>query len=97
MLGAQKQDKLIERERAQRFKLLDKLQAVNNRNASLKKQLAGGNVASVTANLVANYRPCGIKPKNQLTGTDLTAHVPWKWAVNNKLCVDAVMYPEEKN
>ena len=65
MLGAQEQDKLIKKERAQRFELLDELQEVNKENASLRKQLADGvaSVASV-ANLMANYRPRGIGPKN---------------------------------
>ena len=76
MLGAQKQDKLIEKERAQRFKLLDELQEVNKKNSILRKQLAGGSVASVAADPVASYRPCGIGPKNQLTGTDPTAYTP---------------------
>ena len=96
MLSAQKQDKLIEGERAQRFELLDELRAVNKKNASLRKQLAGGSVASVAANPVASYRPRGIGPKNQLTGTDPTAYAPWRWAGNDKLRVDAVMYPKER-
>ena len=81
MLGAQEQDKLIERERAQRFELLDELQEVNKENASLRKQLANNGVAS-TANVasdpVANYRPRGIGPKKQLTGTNPSAFSPWK-------------------
>ena len=76
MLGAQEQDKLIEGDRAQRFKLLDELRAVNKDNASLRKQLAGGSVASVTANPVASYRPHGTGPKNQLTDTDPTVYAP---------------------
>ena len=66
MLGAQEQDKLIEGERAQRFKLLDELREVNKENASLRKQLANGGVASmanVASDPVANYRPRGIGPK----------------------------------
>ena len=78
MLGAQEQDKLIEGERAQRFELLDELQEVNKENAILRKQLAGGSVASVTADPVASYRPHGIGPKNQFTGTDSTAYAPWR-------------------
>ena len=54
------------------------------------------NVANV-ANPVASYRPRGIGPKNQLTGTDPTAYAPWRWAVNDKLRVDAVIYPEERD
>ena len=73
MLGAQKQSKLIERKRAQRFELLDELQKVNKENAALRKQLADG-VASVMANPVASYRPRSIGPKNQLTGTNPTAY-----------------------
>ena len=95
--ASQEQKKLIEEERAQRFKLLDELRAVNKENASLRKQLAGGSVASVTADPVASYRPRGIGPKNQLTGTGPTAYAPWRWAVNDKLRVDAVMYPEERD
>ena len=95
--ASQKQEKLIEEERAKRFELLDKLQAANKENASLKKQLAGGSVASVIANPVASYKPRGIGPKNQLISTDPTAYAPWKWAVNDKLRVDAVMYPEERD
>ena len=72
-------------EHAQWLKLLDELQEVNKENAILKKQLANG-VASVAnvANMAnvadpeANYRPRGIRPKKQLTGTDLLAFVPWK-------------------
>ena len=81
---------------AQRLKLLDELRAVNKENLNLQKQLAGG-VASVTADPVANYRSRGIGPKNQLTGTDPTAYALWRWAVNDKLRVDAVMYPEERD
>ena len=58
------QEKLIKRECAQRFELLDKLRAVNKENASLRKQLAGSSMASVAANPVASYRPRGIRPKN---------------------------------
>ena len=54
------------------------------------------NVANTT-HPVASYRPRGIGPKNQLTGTDPTAYAPWKWAVNDKLRVDAVMYLEERD
>ena len=90
------QEKVLD---AQQLKLLDELRAVNKENSILRKQLAGGmasNVANV-ANPVASYRPRGIGPKNQLTGTDPTAYAPWKWAVNDKLRVDAVMYPEERD
>ena len=89
-----KQEKVLD---AQRLELLDELQAVNKENATLRKQLAGGSVASVMADLVASYRPRGIGPKNQLTGTDPTAYAPWRWVVNDKLRVDAVMYPEERD
>ena len=54
------------------------------------------NVANM-ANPVANYRPGGIGPKSQLTSTDPTAYAPWRWVVNNKLRVNAVMYLEERN
>ena len=54
-------------------------------------------MASMTANPAASYRPRGIRPKNQLTGTDPTAYALWRWAVNDKLRVDAVMYPEERD
>ena len=100
MLDAQEQDKLIEGERTQRFKLLDELREVNKENASLRKQLANGgmaSVANVASDPVANYRLRGIGPKNQLTGTDPTAYAPWRWAVNDKLRIDAVMYPEERD
>ena len=102
MLGAQEQDKLIKGERTQRFKLLDELREVNKENASLRKQLANSGVASVTnvANVTdpgANYRPRGIGPNKQLTGTDLSAFAPWKWAVNNKFCVDSVIFPIEED
>ena len=94
-----KQEKLLEEERAQQLKLLDRLREVNKKNLNLQKQLAGGmasNVANV-ANPVASYRPRGIGPKSQLTGTDPTAYALWRWAVNDKLRVDAVIYPEEKD
>ena len=102
MLGAQEQDKFIEGERTQRFKLLDELREVNKENASLKKQLANSGVASVAnvANVTdprANYRPHGIGPKKQLTGTDRSAFAPWKWAVNDKFRVDSVIFPTEKD
>ena len=102
MLGAQEQDKLIEGERAQRFELLDELREVNKENASLRKQLANSGVASVAnvANVTdpgANYRPRGIGPKKQLTGTDPSAFTPWKWAVNDKFCVDSVIFPTEED
>ena len=89
-----KQKKVLD---AQRLELLDELRAVNKENGILRKQLAGGSVASVTADPVASYRPRGIGPKNQLTGTDPTAYAPWRWAVNDKLRVDAVIYPEERD
>ena len=69
-------------EHAQQFKLLNELQKVNKENLNLQKQLANGgmasmaNVTNVTSNPVANYRPCGIRPKNQLTETDPTVYVP---------------------
>ena len=64
MLSAQKQNRLIERKCAQRFKLLDKLQEVNKENAILRKQLAKS-VASVASMAnVASYRLRGIEPKN---------------------------------
>ena len=88
------QEKVLD---TQRLKLLDELRAVNKENAILKKQLAGGSVASVTADPVASYKPRGIGPKNQLTGTDLTAYALWKWVVNDKLRVDAVIYPKERD
>ena len=100
MLGAQEQDKLIEGERAQRFELLDELQEVNKENAGLRKQLANGGVASianVTSDPVANYRLRGIGPKKQLTGTNPSAFLPWKWAVNDKFCVDAAIFPTEED
>ena len=40
----------------------------------------------------ANYKPYRIRPKKQLTGTNPLAFLPWKWAVNNKFCVDAVIF-----
>ena len=95
-----KQEKLLEGERAQRFELLNELQEVNKENASLRNQLANGGMASmanVASNPMANYRPQEIGSKNQLTRTDPTAYVPWRWAVNDKLRVDAVMYLEKKD
>ena len=86
-----------EQEHAKRLKFLDELQKVNKENVILRKQLAGGSVASVTANPVASYSPHGIRPKNQLTGTDLTAYVLWRCAVNDKQRVDAVMYLEKRD
>ena len=47
-------------EHAQRLELLDELQKVNKENSILRKQLAGGSVASVAADPVASYRPRGI-------------------------------------
>ena len=85
---------------AQQLKLLDELRAVNKENSSLRKQLANGGVASmanVTSDPVANYRPRGIGPKKQLTGTDPSAFSPWKWAVNDKFCVDAAIFPTEED
>ena len=72
-----------EQKHAQRLKLLDKLREVNKENAILRKQLANGvasvanmaNMANVT-NPRANYRPRGIGPKKQLTGTDPSAFAP---------------------
>ena len=75
-VNSQEQKKLIEKERAQRFKLLDELQKVNKKNAILKKQLANS-VASV-ANPGANYRLHRIRPKKQLTETNFLAFAPWK-------------------
>ena len=102
---SQEQEKLlIEGERVQRFELLDELREVNKENAILRKQLANGvaSVASVAnmanvADLGANYRPRGIGPKKQLTGTDLSAFAPWKWVVNNKFCIDSVIFPTEED
>ena len=54
-------------------------------------------MANVASNPMANYRPQEIGSKNQLTRTDPTAYVPWRWAVNDKLRVDAVMYLEKKD
>ena len=54
-------------EHSQRLELLDELREVNKENLNLQKQLAGGmasNVAKVTSNPVASYRPRGIGPKN---------------------------------
>ena len=100
MLDAQKQNKLIKQDCAQRFKLLDELQAVNKKNAILKEQLANG-VASVTsmANVAdaANYSLHRIEPEKQLTGTNPLAFSPWKWAVNNKFCVDSVIFLTKEN
>ena len=48
-----------------------------------------------TANMADNYRPRGVGPKQQLTGTDTVAYAPWKWAVNDKLRIDAAIYPTE--
>ena len=45
----------------------------------------------------ANYRPRGIRPKKQLTGTDPSAFAPWKWAVNDKFCIDSVIFPTEED
>ena len=75
------------------------MREVNKENLNLQKRLASGiasNVANV-ADPVASYRPRGNGPKNQLTDTDPTAYVPWSWAVKDKLRVDAVMYPEERD
>ena len=47
------------------------------------------------ANAADNYRPRGIGPKNQLTGTDTSAYAPWKWAIKDKLRIDAILYPTE--
>ena len=44
-----------------------------------------------------NYRPRGFGPKTQLTGTDTTAYAPWKWAVQDKLRVNSIMYSTQKN
>ena len=65
--------------------------------ARAREQLATG-VAGVagaagTTNAAENYRPRGIGPKQQLTGTDMTAYAPWKWAVDEKLRIDSVIYP----
>ena len=94
-----KVEKMREKAPAQRVELLDELQTANKEITILKKQLAGGmasNVANV-ANSVASYKPRSIGSKNQLTGTDPTAYAPWKWAVNDKLRVDTVMYPDERD
>ena len=102
MLGAQEQNKLIEGERAQRFKLLDELREVNKENAVLRKQLANGvasvaSVANVASDPVSNYRPHGIGSKKQLTETNPLAFAPWKWVVNDKFCMDSVIFPTKKN
>ena len=89
-----------EQEHAQWLKLLDELREVNKENSILRKQVAGdmaSNVANRVADSVASYRPCGIGPKNQLTGTDSTVYPPWRWAVNDKLRIDVVMYLEERD
>ena len=88
---------------AQRLKLLDELRAVNKENSNLQKQLANGgvtsvaNVASIASDPMANYRPRGIGPKKQLTGTDPSAFALWKWAVNDKFRVDAIIFPTEED
>ena len=80
--ASQEQEKLIEEERTQRFKLLDELQAVNKKNASLRKQQANSGVASMAnvtnmaSDPVVNYRPRGIGPKKQLTETNPSAFAP---------------------
>lgn len=59
------------------------------------------NIASVAnetnmanmANAVNNYWPHSTGLKNQLTGIDTTAYAPWKWAVKEKLRIDAIIYP----
>ena len=83
MLGStsHEQKKLLEGEHTQRLKLLDELRAVNKENASLRKQLANSNVASMAnvanvAHSMANYRPSGIGPKKQLTRTNALAYSP---------------------
>ena len=78
---------------------MDELQEVNKENAILRKQLANGvaSMANVASNPVSNYRPRGIGPKKQLTGTDPLAFALWKWAVNNKFCVDSVILPTEED
>ena len=88
-----KAEKVLEETCAQRVKLLDELRAANKKITILQKQLAG----SVMTDPAASYKPHGIRPKNQLTGTDSTGYALWRWAVNNKLHVDAAMYPEERD
>ena len=94
----------LREERSRQFQLLAELDETTKQNIDLqarltearKQPVAGGmpHVASV-ASFAMNYRPRGIGPKEQLTGTDPEAYAPWKWAVNDKLRVDAIMYPSE--
>ena len=44
-----------------------------------------------------NYQLRGFRPKTQLTGTDTTAYAPWKWAVQDKLRIDSIMYSTQKD
>ena len=95
--NSQKHEKLLEKACAQRIKLLDKLQAANKEITLLQKQLANGKASVASIANVANYRPCRIGPKKQLTGTNFSAFASWKCTVNNKFCVAAVIFLTEKN
>ena len=53
--------------------------------------------ATVAALTIENYRPRSTGPKSQLTGTDVSAYAPWKWAVNEKLRVNEIIYPIEED
>ena len=96
----QAKDSKIQEDRDQRAQLQADLNHAMRRNEYLGEQLARAReqlatgVAGMT-NVAENYRPRGIGPKHQLTGTDTTAYAPWKWAVNDKLRVNAVIYPSE--
>ena len=90
----------MEEARAQRVELLDELRAANKEITLLRKQLAGGSdasMANVASDPRSNYRPHGIGPKKQLIGTNPSAFSPWKWAVNHKFRVDAVIFPIEED
>ena len=48
-----------------------------------------------TIDAAMSYWPRGVGPKKPLTGTDCIEYAPWKWAIKDKLRVDAIMYPTE--
>lgn len=63
--------------------------------AGMVNKVNMANMASMAyvANTANNYQFCGTKLKIQLTGTNTTAYTLWKWAIKEKLRIDAIFYP----
>ena len=53
-----------------------------------KKRYSG----NVSSNKLLNYQLREVELKSQLTSTDTMAYAPWKWAVDEKLRVNLIIY-----